>query len=103
MEQQDKYNFATAKTVNDLYNILKNKDVILKNNLIIDCSTFKKSEIENQLSTLEKISLTLAEQEKSFVVIHTSLATDEWDEFILIPTLHEAKEYVFMEELTREL
>lgn len=102
MEQQEKYNFTTVQTNEDLSNILINEDAIVKNNLIVDCNVFGKSEIENQLSLLEKISLTLAEQEKTFVVVHSSLPTDEWDEFILIPTLHEAKEYIFMEELTRD-
>ncbi len=101
MEQQDKYNFITISDVDELQNILINEDVIIKNNLIIDCNVFQKSEINNQLTILEKISLTLAEQEKTFVVVHSSLPTDEWDEFILIPTKHEAKEYIFMEELTR--
>jgi len=101
MEQQDKYNFITISDVNELQNILNNEDVVIKNNLIVDCNVFQKSEINNQLSLLEKISLTLAEQEKTFVVVHSSLPTDEWDEFILIPTKHEAKEYIFMEELTR--
>ena len=101
MIQEDKYNFITANTADDIQNILKNEEVIVKNNLIVDCDVFEKSEIEEQLPVLEKISLTLAEQEKTFVVVHSSLPTDEWDEFILIPTLHEAKEYIFMEELTR--
>lgn len=101
MIQEDKYNFITANTADDIQNILKNEEVIVKNNLIVDCNVFEKSEIEKLLPVLEKISLTLAEQEKTFVVVHSSLPTDEWDEFILIPTLHEAKEYIFMEELTR--
>lgn len=102
MEQHDKFNFVTALDTNEFQNILNNEEAIVKNNLIVDCNVFNKSEIDNQLSILEKISLTLAEQEKTFVVVHSSLPTDEWDEFILIPTLHEAKEYIFMEELTRD-
>lgn len=101
MQQEEKYNLISIKSENDLLNILINKEVIVKNNLIADCSTLSQLEIENSLTELEKISLTLAEQEKTFVVVHSSLPTDEWDEFILIPTIHEAKEYIFMEELSR--
>lgn len=101
MEKEDKYNLITIESEKSLSNILINKDVYINNNLIADCRIFSKPEIENCLVLLEKISLTLAQQEKTFVVVHPTLPTDEWEEFILIPTLHEAKEYIFMEELTR--
>lgn len=102
MVQEEKYNLITISSENELSNILINEEVVVKNNLIADCGNLSQTEIENQLTELEKISLTLAEQEKTFVVVHPSLPTDEWDEFILIPTIHEAKEYIFMEELTRD-
>lgn len=102
MVQEEKYNLITISSENELSDILINEEVVVKNNLIADCSNLSQTEIESQLTELEKISLTLAEQEKTFVVVHPSLPTDEWDEFILIPTIHEAKEYIFMEELTRD-
>ena len=101
MEQHEKYNLVTVHSEEDILNILKNEDVLTKNNLIADCNAFAQLEIEKLLTQLEKISLTLTEQEKTFVVVNASLPTDEWEEFILIPTIHEAKEYIFMEELTR--
>lgn len=101
MLQEEKYNLISIKSENDFPNILINKEVIIKNNLIADCSTLSQLEIENSLTELENISLTLTDKEKTFVVVHPSLPTDEWDEFIVIPTIHEAKEYIFMEELSR--
>ena len=44
MEQQEKYNFTTVQTNEDLANILINEDAIVKNNLIVDCNIFEKSD-----------------------------------------------------------
>lgn len=103
MKTFDKYNLVEIKSENHFHDILINEDKQLyTNNLIFDCSVFNETIFESSIQELEKISLTLATHNKTFIVIHPLLPTDKWDEFILIPTLNESIEYIFMEELTRD-
>jgi len=103
MQSFDRYNLITFNSVSEFENILINENKELSsNNLIFDITKINDTEIELLILKFEKISLTLASLDKTFVVVHPTLPTDRWEEFILIPTVKEGIEYIYMDELTRD-
>ncbi|MGB0870657.1 MAG: hypothetical protein ACPGSD_13750 [Flavobacteriales bacterium] len=103
MKVFDKYNIVEYNSASYFDKILKNEENALhSNNLIFDFTKVPSSEFTLLIPQFEKISLTLANLDKTFVVVHPTLPTDKWEEFILIPTVDEAIEYIFMDELSRD-
>lgn len=103
MKSFDKYNLVEYMDISALDKILKNEENNLySNNLIFDVAKVNDTQFNLLIPKFEKISVTLANLDKTFVIVHPSLPTDKWEEFILIPTINEAIEYIYMDELTRE-
>ena len=77
-----------------LYERFKDNDVILQ---LKDASTFS-------IDLLISISKTHRQSNHSFVVVSPQLNQDDFeDDFIVVPTLQEAHDYIEMERIQRDL
>ncbi len=81
---------------NHAYNQIKDK------NIVIDLLKYKKLTLE-ELLTFLKLSNKQRKENKSFVIVNDAINIEDIpEELAVVPTLHEAEDYIQMEELQRE-
>ncbi|OUS14576.1 ribonuclease Z [Nonlabens dokdonensis] len=94
-ERGDIQQFATFLT--SIY------DQFVDKNLIVDLLKYEAATLMDLLSFLE-LSNKHRAAKHSFVLVNTALSRDEIpDELLVVPTVHEAKDVISMEEMEREL
>ena len=101
IEQKDTYSIVTVNAaseiaVNDIQALVQNTDLVI----VLDSSIPFSEELA---STLESLTEYTAEQEKALVVVHEDVAMmDAMDDYcVCLPTLSEAHDYIYMEQLER--
>lgn len=72
-------------------------------NLILECTSWNIPDFEAHIELLNKINVYLLELNKSFVIVHPAEDGNQFEPLVVIPTLHEAKEFVIMDELMRQI
>lgn len=77
-------------------------DQIKEINVVIDLLKYNQLTLE-ELLTFLNLSNNHRKQHKSFIIVNDALSIDEIpDELAVVPTLHEAEDYIQMDELQRE-
>src|SRR5699024_9528245 len=72
-------------------------------NVVIDLQKYPQLKLEELLSFL-KVSNRHRKRKKSFVIVNDTILIDQIpDELAVVPTMREAKDFIQMEELEREL
>jgi|SRR5699024_6995883 len=77
-------------------------DQIKDKNVVIDLLKYENLTLE-ELLTFLKLSNKQRKENKSFVIVNNAIEIEEIpEELAVVPTLHEAEDYIQMEELQRE-
>lgn len=108
MKIVDKENYSILEddknNVTGFSNYLENHayDQIKDKNVVIDLLKYDNLSLE-ELLTFLNLSNNHRKQNKSFILVNNALDIDEIpDELAVVPTLHEAEDYIQMDELQRE-
>lgn len=108
MKITEKENYSILEddknNVEGFSNYLENHayDQIKNHNVVIDLLKYNELTLE-ELLTFLNLSNNHRKQNKSFIIVNDALSIDDIpDELAVVPTLHEAEDYIQMDELQRE-